>query len=92
LLAGSATVAPEAESALESIITIVVGPRASRAPFTPSVAIDTGVAGIHEPGVAYRMDEVPLTLRPPLQHPRSTTDVLLALRDAIRRELRGQST
>ena len=41
-------------------------PRASQAPFPTRVAIDTGVAGIHEGGTAYRMDEVPLSLRPPL--------------------------
>ena len=45
---------------------IVIGPRASEAPFAVRVAIDTGVAGIHEAGTAYRMDEVPLPLRPPL--------------------------
>jgi formylmethanofuran dehydrogenase subunit B len=30
------------------------------------VAVDTGVAGIHEGGTAFRMDDVPLPLRPAL--------------------------
>lgn len=45
---------------------VVIGPRASAATFAPTVAIDTGVAGIHEGGTAFRMDDVPLPLRPPL--------------------------
>jgi formylmethanofuran dehydrogenase subunit B len=54
------------------------------------VAIDTGVAGIHEGGTAYRMDEVPLMLRPPLDGPRTASQVLLALHEAIRAELQGR--
>ena len=53
---------------------IVIGPRASEAPFPARVAIDTGVAGIHEAGIGYRMDDVPLPLRPPLAGPRSAAD------------------
>jgi len=45
---------------------VAIGPRASAAGFTPQVAIDTGVAGIHEGGTAFRMDDVPLPLRPAL--------------------------
>jgi formylmethanofuran dehydrogenase subunit B len=71
--------------------TVAIGPRASEARFETSVAIDTGVAGIHEGGMAYRMDEVPLTLRPPLDGPRSATEVLLALHHAIRAELRSRA-
>jgi formylmethanofuran dehydrogenase subunit B len=63
---------------------IVVGPRASAAPFPTRVAIDTGVAGIHEPGTAYRMDDVPLPLRPPLAGLRSAAETLTALRVAVR--------
>ena len=64
--------------------TIVVGPRASEAEFPVRVAVDTGVAGIHEGGTAYRMDEVPLPLRPPLPSARSAVDVLTALLAALR--------
>lgn len=63
---------------------VVVGPRASEAPFAARVAIDTGVAGIHEPGTAYRMDEVPLPLRPPLGGVRSAAETLAALLARLR--------
>jgi formylmethanofuran dehydrogenase subunit B len=91
LITGSALLEPDAQAAFAAASTIVIGPRASEAPFRTSVAIDTGVAGIHEGGLAYRMDEVPLTLRPPLPGPLSTTDVLLGLHGALRQELRGAS-
>jgi formylmethanofuran dehydrogenase subunit B len=64
--------------------TVVIGPRASEARFTTRVAIDTGVAGIHEGGTAYRTDEVPLRLRPPLPGGRSAVEVLAALLTAVR--------
>ena len=63
---------------------LVVGPRASEAAFPVRVAIDTGVAGIHEGGTAYRMDDVPLRLRPPLSADRTTGDVLTALLRGVR--------
>ena len=83
LVVGSPPVATTG-SALSSVPTVAIGPRASQAAFTTRVAIDTGVAGIHEDGVAYRMDEVPLALRPPLNGPRVTADVLSALHHALR--------
>jgi formylmethanofuran dehydrogenase subunit B len=67
----------------------MIGPRATEAPFPTSLAIDTGVAGIHDGGTAYRMDEVPLTLRPSVEGPRSAVDVLQALAAAIHRRLRA---
>jgi formylmethanofuran dehydrogenase subunit B len=91
LIAGSPLFEPAAQDALAGRRTVVIGPRASEAPFRSTIAIDTGVAGIHEGGIAYRMDEVPLTLRPPLPGPRSTTEVLVALHDALRQGLRGAS-
>ena len=71
-------------SRLDPMSTVVVGPRASQAPFATRLAIDTGVAGIHEGGTAYRTDEVPLQLRPPLDGQRSATAVLSALISAVR--------
>jgi formylmethanofuran dehydrogenase subunit B len=62
---------------------VIVGPRASEAPFAARVAIDTGVAGIHEGGTAYRMDEVPLPLRPPLGGMRTGAETLAALLAAV---------
>jgi formylmethanofuran dehydrogenase subunit B len=79
---------PEIRSGMSDILTrtstVVIGPRASEATFDPRVAIDTGVAGIHEGGTAYRTDEVPLRLRPPLEGSRTATDTLLQLLAAVR--------
>lgn len=84
LVVGSPILGESVGATLSSVPTVAVGPRASEAGFTTRVAIDTGVAGIHEGGVAYRMDEVPLDLRPPLKGPRTTADVLGALSQALR--------
>jgi formylmethanofuran dehydrogenase subunit B len=90
LVVGSPAVGDEAAAALTRIRTVAIGPRASEAAFMPRVAIDTGVAGIHEAGTAYRMDEVPLTLRPPLTAQRSTTDTLKALTASLQSKLHGR--
>ncbi len=74
-----------------NLTTLMIGPRASGSDLQPWLAIDTGVAGIHEAGIGYRMDEVPLELRPPLPGPRSATDVLNRLADAVAVQLRGAS-
>jgi formylmethanofuran dehydrogenase subunit B len=63
---------------------VIVGPRASEASFAARVAVDTGIAGIHDGGTAYRMDDTPLRLRPPLQAERSAAAVLAALLAAAR--------
>jgi formylmethanofuran dehydrogenase subunit B len=73
------------------LTTLVIGPRASQSDLQPRLAIDTGVAGIHEAGIGYRMDEVPLELRPPLSGPPSATDVLNRLAHAVAVQLRGAS-
>jgi formylmethanofuran dehydrogenase subunit B len=73
------------------LTTLMIGPKASESELQPRLAIDTGVAGIHEAGIGYRMDEVPLELRPPLSGPRSATDVLKRLADAVVVQLRGAS-
>ncbi|HYF40430.1 MAG TPA: hypothetical protein VD930_12125, partial [Gemmatimonadales bacterium] len=84
LLVGSPDLPRSSAKALSRVPTVAIGPRASEAGFTTRVAIDTGVAGIHEAGNAYRMDEVPLELRPPLDGPRSAVDVLSALSRELR--------
>jgi formylmethanofuran dehydrogenase subunit B len=61
----------------------VVGPRASAATFRPVVAIDTGVAGIHEGGTAFRMDDVPLPLRASLDGPEPAARVVQAIRERL---------
>ena len=83
LVAGStAELSPETAAVLGRVPTIVIGPRASQAAFPTRIAIDTGVAGIHEGGTGYRMDEIPLPLRPPLGA-RSAAETLRALLAAL---------
>jgi formylmethanofuran dehydrogenase subunit B len=88
LLVGSPSFDQQTGRALSAASTVVVGPRATQTTFNSTVAIDTGVAGVHEGGTAYRMDEVPLRLRPPLEPLHPTVQVLGLLADAIRLELR----
>jgi formylmethanofuran dehydrogenase subunit B len=92
LLVGTPALDGSLSGTLGRMSTIAIGPRASQTPFATRVAIDTGIAGIHEAGTAYRMDEVPLQLRPPLEAQRSATEVLRALVGAVRAGLgRSQS-
>jgi len=70
LLIGSPASVPESVArGLASVATVAIGPYASAAAFAPAVAVDTGVAGIHEGGMAFRMDDVPLPLRPAVAGP-----------------------
>ncbi len=75
--------------AIDAARTVVVGPAATAA--ACAIAIDTGVAGIHEGGTAFRMDDVPLPLRAPVPGPRVAADVVrdLAQRIAARRARRS---
>jgi hypothetical protein len=68
---------------------VVIGPAASAVP-NARVAIDTGVAGIHEGGIGYRLDEVPLPLTPVLIHPHPAGETLSLLLRAIRGRTRGR--
>jgi formylmethanofuran dehydrogenase subunit B len=84
LMAGSvAGLTDAARESLSRVPSIIIGPRASEASFGSRFTIDTGVAGIHEGGTAYRMDEVPLPLRPPLSGTRSVATTLSALLSAL---------
>ncbi len=84
LLAGSTVGMPEdVTAALGRIPAVLIGPRASQAPFTTRVAVDTGIAGIQEDGIGYRLDDIPLPLRPPLTGARSASDTLRALLSAL---------
>lgn len=58
---------------LKSIPTIVLDHPFSGAPFEPTLRITTDVYGVHRHGIAYRMDEVPIPLRPLLSS-RSPSD------------------
>jgi formylmethanofuran dehydrogenase subunit B len=86
LIAGEAGALPPAfSSGLGGRAVVVVGPRASETPLA-EVAVDTGMAGIHDGGTAYRLDDVPLPLTPVLAHPRSTGAVLEAIAGALVRQ------
>ena len=73
---------------LDTVPAAVIGPGAS-AVAGARVAIDTGVAGIHEAGMGYRLDDVPLPLTPVLIHPRPAGDPLERLLGAVRRSASG---
>jgi len=80
LVIGAPATLPEAVAAgLARVRSIAIGPLASAAPFRPAVAVDTGAAGIHEGGTVFRMDDVPLPLRPSLNRVRAAVDTVAAL-------------
>jgi len=58
---------PEANAHLASIPKIVLERPGESLPVAPTVRISTATYGIHRPGIAYRMDEIPIPLRPVLQ-------------------------
>jgi formylmethanofuran dehydrogenase subunit B len=70
---------------------VVIGPRASEHTPPADVAIDTGVAGIHDEGVVFRMDDVPLPLRRSLAGPPSTVTLLDQLLDRLGAPARGSA-
>jgi formylmethanofuran dehydrogenase subunit B len=81
---GAATALPDAvASALRGVRTIVIGPRASESAIDASIRIDTGVASIHESGMALRTDDIPLPVHAVLPTPRDTASLLRALGAAI---------
>jgi formylmethanofuran dehydrogenase subunit B len=84
-------VPPQLRDRLAGITTIVVGPRATESALTATAAIDTGVVGIHEPGTALRMDDVPLPLFAAITGPPSTVDIVTALAGRVRPSPRGAS-
>jgi formylmethanofuran dehydrogenase subunit B len=60
---GARRFTPRATGHLEGIPTIVLDPPQAEPPFCPTVQFTTSVYGIHHPGTAYRMDEIPIPLR-----------------------------
>ena len=69
---------------LERIPTILLEHPFGEVPFEPTLRITTAVYGIHRHGTAYRMDEIPIPLRPLLAstHP-SDAEVLNAIHAAL---------
>jgi formylmethanofuran dehydrogenase subunit B len=66
-----------AQATLRRIPTIVLDYPHIEAPLQPTVQFTTAVYGIHAPGTAYRMDEVPIPLRRLLASPYRTDDEIL---------------
>ena len=72
-----ATMPKPAIEHLKRTPTIVLDPKVTHTSRLARVHITTAVAGISAPGTAYRMDEVPLPLRPPLKSPYPTDEEVL---------------
>ncbi|REJ92485.1 MAG: formylmethanofuran dehydrogenase subunit B [Planctomycetota bacterium] len=71
---------PEARARLHEIPTIVLDYPHITACWQPTVRFTTAVYGVHQPGTAYRMDEIPIPLRRVVDSPYPTDeDILNAL-------------
>jgi formylmethanofuran dehydrogenase subunit B len=90
LVAGSVAALQDPGLSLDRVPAVVIGPGASTVTGA-RVAIDTGIAGIHEPGTGYRMDDVPLPLSPVLESPRPAAETLGLLLGALRRRVAARS-
>ena len=74
LLVGSETcrdLSPRAQWAIEQLPTVALDYPNVEPPFKATVQITTAIYGVHAPGTAYRMDEIPIPLRQliPASHP-----------------------
>jgi formylmethanofuran dehydrogenase subunit B len=79
-----ATMPQPAIDHLARIATIVLDPKVTHTSRLARVHITTAVTGISAPGTVYRMDEVPLPLRPALTSPYPTDeDILRRIRQAV---------
>ena len=77
-------VPPGVVALMRTVPMVVIGPDASAMTLGPrSVAIDTGLAGVHDAGTALRLDDVPLPLRAVLPGPPAAAPVVKALREAV---------
>jgi formylmethanofuran dehydrogenase subunit B len=72
-----ATMPQPAIDHLARIATIVLDPKVTHTSRLARVHITTAVTGISAPGTVYRMDEVPLPLRPALNSPYPTDEEVL---------------
>jgi formylmethanofuran dehydrogenase subunit B len=68
--------------------TIVLDPKVTHTSRLAKVHITTAATGITAPGTVYRMDEIPLPLRPPLTGPYPTDeDVMRRIREAVQKKV-----
>jgi formylmethanofuran dehydrogenase subunit B len=75
---------------MDGVPRVVIGPWASEVKPAAEIAIDTGVAGIHEGGMAFRMDDIPLPLRPSLPGPAAAPDTAFVV-EALGARIRARS-
>src|SRR5439155_14310697 len=79
-----ATMPQPAIDHLARIPTIVLDPKVTHTSRLARVHITTAVTGISAPGTVYRMDEIPLPLRPALKSPYPTDEeVVRRIREAV---------
>jgi len=72
---------------LARIPTIVLDPKVTHTSRLARVHITTAATGIGAPGTAYRMDEIPLPLRPALKSPYPTDEYIVRrIRQAVERK------
>lgn len=70
---------------LKAIDTIVLDPKLSETAKIAKVAFTTATYGINVPGTVYRMDDIPIPLRPAFDSPyRSDYDILKAIETRLR--------
>ena len=77
----------------KTIPSVVLDPKLSETAKVATVAFTTATYGINVPGTVYRMDDVPIPLRPAFESPyKSDFEILTTLKDRIRaRQLAGVS-
>jgi formylmethanofuran dehydrogenase subunit B len=81
-----ATMPQPAIDHLARIPTIVLDPKVTHTSRIARVHITTAATGISAPGTVYRMDEIPLPLKPPLKSPYpSDEEVLRRIKQAVAR-------
>jgi formylmethanofuran dehydrogenase subunit B len=87
-----ATMPQPAINHLARIPTIVLDPKVTHTSRLSRVHITTAATGISSGGTVYRMDEIPLPLKPPLKGPYpSDEDVVRRIREAVARRMNGNS-
>jgi formylmethanofuran dehydrogenase subunit B len=76
---------PEALEHLQQVPLLVLDGPCAETTVQPEVRFATAVYGIHLAGTAYRMDEVPIPLKPvlPARYP-SDVDILTGIRQQVR--------
>ena len=85
--------AQAARDHLASIPLIVLDPKLSDTARAATVAFTTATYGINTPGTAYRMDDIPIPLRPAFESPyQSDFEILNAIEQRIRNRQLGIDT